>query len=166
MDGNQKIDGNDRMIIGTNRPDWIGSLSLSGHWKNLDFSADVYGEFGALGYDSYSTDTWGSTTGRWNTVNVDYYTPEHPSNRHPRPVFGQTIKYLGATGYYKNNYVNIRNLTLGYTLPSSWLEHNKVVKKCRFYVTANDPIRYSRMQHDGGMTYWESFYIMGVNLQF
>ena len=166
LDGNQKIDGNDRMIIGTNRPDWIGSLSLSGHWKNLDFSADVYGEFGALGYDSYSTDTWGSTTGRWNTVNVDYYTPEHPSNRHPRPVFGQTIKYLGATGYYKNNYVNIRNLTLGYTLPSSWLEHNKVVKKCRFYVTANDPIRYSRMQHDGGMTYWESFYIMGVNLQF
>lgn len=166
LDGNQKIDGNDRMILGTTRPDWVGSLSVNGQWKNLDFSVDVYGEFGALTKDSHSTDTWGNTTGRWNTVKVDYYTPEQPSDRHPRPVFGQSIKYLGATGYYKNNYVNIRNLTVGYSLPSAWLNNNKIIKKCRFYVTANDPIRYNRMQHDGGLTYWESFYILGANFQF
>lgn len=163
LNGDQKIDGSDRMILGTTRPDWVGSLSLAGRWKNLDFSLDLYGEFGALGYDS---NAYSVEVGRFNSMKFDYYTPEHPTNRYPRPVAGQSIKYLSATRYYKNSYVKLRNITLGYSLPASWLNDHKIIKKCRFYVTANDPLRYSQFQNDGGISYWESFYIMGVNLQF
>ena len=166
LDGNGKIDGNDRTIIGTNRPDWVGGLQVNGQWKDLDFSVDCYGEFGAYARDSYSTDFWASEMGRWNTVKLDYWTPENPSNVHPRPVAGQSIKYLGATGYHKNNYVNFRNITIGYTLPKAWMNNNKVVKKARIYATANDPFRYSKFQNSGGISWWESFYIFGVNLQF
>ncbi|WP_300904616.1 SusC/RagA family TonB-linked outer membrane protein [uncultured Alistipes sp.] len=164
LDGNGKIDGNDRMILGTTRPDWVGGLQINGNWKNLDFSVDVYGEFGALAYDSRSTSGWASELGRWNTYKIDYWTPENPSNRHPRPTEGQSIRYLDATGYYKNSYVNIRNITVGYTLPRKWM--GRVVKKTRFYVTMNMPWRYSRFQSDGGITWWESFYIFGANVQF
>lgn len=162
LDNNGKIDGDDRMILGTNRPDWVGGLQVSGYWKKLDFSVDCYGEFGALMQDSYSTSFWASEMGRWNTVKIDYWTPEHPSNRHPRPVAGQSIKYLGATGYYKNNYLTVRNITLGYTLPS----FDERIKKLRLYVTVNDPIRYHRVQHDGGISWWTTYYLFGVNLQF
>ena len=82
--------------------------------------------------------------------------------KHPRPVAGQSIKYLGATGYYKNNYINIRNVTLGYTLPS----FNDKIKKLRLYMTMNDPIRYSRVQRDGGISWWSTYYLFGLNLQF
>ena len=34
---------------------------------------------------------------------------------------------------------------------------NGVVKKARFYVTANDPIRFSQFRNEGGISWWESF---------
>ena len=164
LDGNGKIDGNDRTILGTTRPDWVGGLQINAEWKNIDFSVDVYGEFGSLAHDGRSTSEWANQLGRWNTYKIDYWTPEKPSNRHPRPVEGQSIKYLDATGYYKNSYVNIRNITLGYTLPKAWM--GRVVKKTRFYVTMNTPWRYSQFQNTGGISWWESFYIFGANVQF
>jgi TonB-linked SusC/RagA family outer membrane protein len=166
LDGNGKIDGNDRMILGTNRPDWVGGLQINGRWKDLDFSVDCYGEFGALARDTYSTDFWSSEMGRWNTVKVDYWTPENPTNCNPRPVAGQSVKYLSAVGYHKNNYVNIRNITVGYTLPKTLFNDKSVVKKLRVYATANDPVHYSKFINSGGISWWEAFYIFGVNLQF
>lgn len=164
LDGNGVIDGDDRTILGTTRPDFVASLSVSGQWKNLDFSVDFYGEFGALAYDSRSTSGWATELGRWNTYKIDYWTPENPSNRHPRPVEGQSIRYLDATGYYDNDYVNIRNITVGYTLPEKWM--GKVVKKTRFYITMNDPWGYSQFRDQGAISWWESYYMFGVNLQF
>lgn len=164
LDGNGVIDGNDRTILGTTRPDWVGGLSISGQWKNLDFSVDVYGEFGALAYDSRSTGGWANQLGRWNTYKIDYWTPEHPTDRYPRPVEGQSIKYLDAAGYYDNDYVNIRNITVGYTLPQRWM--GRIVKKTRFYFTMNDPWGYSRFRDQGGISWWESYYIFGASVQF
>ena len=164
LNGDGKIDGNDRTILGTTRPDWVGGLQINAEWKNIDFSVDVYGEFGSLAHDGRSTSEWANQLGRWNTYKIDYWTPEKPSDRHPRPVEGQSIKYLDATGYYKNSYVNIRNITLGYTLPRAWM--GRVVKKTRFYVTMNTPWRYSQFQNTGGTSWWESFYIFGANVQF
>ena len=164
LDGNGVIDGNDRTILGTTRPDWVGGLSISGQWKNLDFSVDIYGEFGALAYDSRSTSGWANELGRWNTYKIDYWTPEHPTNRYPRPVEGQSIKYLDAAGYYDNDYVNIRNITVGYTLPERWM--GRIVKKTRFYFTMNDPWGYSQFRDQGGISWWESYYIFGASVQF
>lgn len=164
LDGNGVIDGNDRTILGTTRPDWVGGLSISGQWKNLDFSVDIYGEFGALAYDGRSTGGWANELGRWNTYKIDYWTPEHPTNRYPRPVEGQSIKYLDAAGYYDNDYVNIRNITVGYTLPERWM--GRIVKKTRFYFTMNDPWGYSQFRDQGGISWWESYYIFGASVQF
>lgn len=164
VDGNGKIDGEDRMILGTNRPDWTGVIQITANYKDFDFSMDCYGEFGALAHDSYSTSTWASQLGRWNTVKVNYWTPENPNNKHPRPVAGQEIKYIGATGYHKNDYFAIRSMTLGYTLPKHLM--GSVLKRTRFYFTINEPYRYMKFKNDGGLTYNESYYLLGVNLQF
>ena len=136
-DGNGKIDGEDRMILGTKRPDWVGSLQITASWKNFDFAMDCYGEFGAWGHDSYSTGTWAGQLGRWNTVKLDYWTPERPNNKHPRPVTGQTIKYINSVGYHKNDYFMIRNVTLGYTLPEKIM--GKIIKKARIFGTVPPP---------------------------
>ncbi len=164
LDGNGIIDEKDKMILGVYRPDISASLTISAEWKNIDFSIDLYGEFGGMDYDGRQTGTWTTGQGKHNTYNVDYWTPENPGNRHPRPIKGQTIKYISATGYYGNSYLNIRNITLGYTLPAKWM--GNVMKSARFYLTTNNPIGWSQFRAQGGMRPWESFYIFGVNLKF
>lgn len=165
LDGDGKITpGGDRMILGTTRPDWVGGLQVTGQWKNLDFSIDLYGEFGSLAHEGASSGGWASVAGRQNTYKIDYWTEERPSNRHPRPKLGQETRYIDATGYYKNNYVDIRNITVGYTLPEKWM--GRVVKRARFYATMNTPWRYSQLRSAGGVNYWEAFYIFGANIQF
>lgn len=163
LDGNGKINGDDRCILGTNRPDWVGGLQISGNYKNLDFSVDCYGEFGAMAHDD-SVDTWNGNSARNNTYKMDYWTPEHPSNTCPRPRASQTALYMTTLGYHDNNYFHVRNITVGYTLPKSWM--NSVIQKVRVYVTANAPIRFSQFRRQGGISYWESFYIVGANIQF
>ncbi len=165
LNGDGKISPtDDRMILGTTRPDWMGGLQISGRWKNLDFSVDVYGEFGALANEGASSSGWASVMGQSNTYKVDYWTPEHPSNRHPRPLYGKETRYADVTGYYDNNWVELRNVTVGYTLPSKWM--GRVVKKARFYVTMNSPWKYSQLRADGGIQWWSSFYLFGANVQF
>jgi TonB-linked SusC/RagA family outer membrane protein len=164
LDGNGNIDGDDRMILGTTRPDWMGGLQINGNYKNVDFSVDLYGEFGALTHDGRSTNEWANQLGRWNTYKVDYWTPENPTNRYPRPNEGTAARYLGAAGYYKSSYVNVRNVTVGYTLPENWM--GNVVRSTRFYLTMNTPMRYNQLQAAGGISWWESFYIVGANIQF
>ena len=164
LDGNGVIDGNDKTILGVYRPDLVASLSLNGNWKNIDFSIDLYGEFGGMAYDSYQTGKWSTGLGKHNTYNVDYWTPENPSNRHPRPVEGQTIKYMSSTGYYDNSYINIRNITVGYTFPEKWM--GNVLKSARVYFTTNNPWGWSQFRQQGGMRSWEAFYFLGLNLKF
>lgn len=164
LDGNGKIDGDDRMILGTNRPDWTGSLTITADYKDFDFSMDCYGEFGAMAHDGWSTGSWASQMGRWNAVKVDYWTPEKPNNKHPRPVAGQEIKYINSVGYHKNDYISIRQMTLGYSLPKKLL--GNVLERTRFYFTVTEPFRYSKFKREGGLYYNESFYLLGVNVQF
>lgn len=164
LDGNGLIDGNDKTILGVYRPDLVASLSVSGEWKNIDFSIDLYGEFGGMNYDSRQTGKWSTGLGKHNTYNVDYWTPENPSNRHPRPIEGQTIKYMSATGYYGNSYLNIRNVTVGYTFPQKWM--GNILKSARIYFTSNNPWGWSQFRQQGGMQSWEAFYFLGLNLKF
>ena len=164
VDGNKKIDGEDRMILGTDRPDWTNTLQLTASYKELDFSMDCYGEFGAMAFDGYSTSTWTDQLGRWNTVKVDYWTPENPNNKHPRPVAGQEIKYISAVGYHKNDFLGIRSMTLGYTLPKNL--RGSFLSNARLYFTVNDPYVYKKYKKEGGITYHETFYLLGVNIQF
>lgn len=164
LNADGKIDGDDRMIIGVGKPKWTGSIQSTLTWKDFDFAFDCYGEFGAITYDSQATSTWASQLGNINTVKVDYWTPENPNNRHPRPVLGQEVKYLSATGYYDNDYFEIRNITLGYSLNRKLLGER--LNKVRFYASVNNPWRYWKYRADGGITYSTTTYVFGVNVQF
>lgn len=74
-------------------------------------------------------------------------------------------RWMNTTaGYYDNDYVNIRNITVGYTLPERWM--GRIVKKTRFYFTMNDPWGYSQFRDQGGISWWESYYIFGASVQF
>jgi hypothetical protein len=82
-----------------------------------------------------------------NGANVNYWTPENPSNDYPRPTSktSRTQMYGGSTlGYKDGSFIKIRNITLGYTLPKT-LTQRFGMSSLRWYVSARNYFRWSKI---------------------
>ncbi|MDZ7692815.1 MAG: hypothetical protein U5K69_17095 [Balneolaceae bacterium] len=56
--------------------------------------------------------------GRYNDPDVDYWTPDNPTNDQPRPnVESEGPLYGSSRGYQDGSFLKIRNIRLGYNLP-------------------------------------------------
>ena len=114
-DGNGRIDGNDRQILGSIQPKLIYGVSTQLTWRGLDFSASFAGSYGnkvynALGRrlelvgDSYNVL---STVGE-RLANIDY--PLSTVNARP-------FSYIDSRYVQSASYLKLRNVTIGYRLP-------------------------------------------------
>jgi len=163
LDGDGAITGNDRQIIGTERPTLGSSLTTTLTYKNFDLMLDVYSEIGALTRDDWSTTRWANDMGRFNAAKIDYWTPENPSNKYPQPLAGRSsLDFISSIGYYKNDFVRLRNATLGYTFTKLL----PFAERARVYVAAAEPLRYWRYTAEGGLADREVVYNIGFNLTF
>ena len=77
--------------------------------------------------------------GRANTIKLDYWTPQNPTNAYPRPtVNAEKLDYSSTLGYDKADFLRIRNISLGYTLPQP-ISQKLLMNKVRFYLSASNP---------------------------
>ena len=135
QNGDYKINAEDRVILGSNRPDWIGSFSSNFNFKNIDFSFQLYANIGAMVYNNMNL----RMEGRWNALKVDYWTPTNPSNTYPRPSADwETPPYVNTIYFEKASYYRMRFLTLGYTLPRN-LSNKLGLEKLKIYSTVQNP---------------------------
>jgi hypothetical protein len=113
-----------------------------------------------------------SLYGRYGNLLVDYWTPENPSNEHPRPDVGREGPLYGSSREYrKGDHVRIRNITLGYQLPQSVIGHLGG-RNARVYATMQEPYvftsyhGYDPEAGTGGGTpsYWTL--LIGANVTF
>jgi TonB-dependent starch-binding outer membrane protein SusC len=121
QNGDGKIDAtNDRVIIGSGRPDWIGNFSTDLKFYGFDLNAQLFARWGQmLRYDLVGVY---DPQANENSLVHDYWTPENPTNEFPRP---NATRSQAATLYYSSlfyrdgSFLKLRGLTLGYTLPKS-----------------------------------------------
>lgn len=164
FDGDGVITGEDRRIIGTDRPTLVSSLISTLSFHQFDLLLDFYSETGAITSDSWSTSSWAFDMGRFNAAKLDYWTPDNPSNTHPQPLAGRSsIDYISTIGYHSNDFIRLRNATLGYTFAPQQL---KGVERLRIYASATDPVRYWQYTREGGLSGREVVYNLGFNLTF
>ena len=72
-------------------------------------------------------------------MKLDYWTPANPSNVYPRPRQDQErIDYPESYLYQKASFIKLRNVSLAYNLPKSWLTRMRM-QSMRVYVTAFNP---------------------------
>jgi TonB-linked SusC/RagA family outer membrane protein len=144
LNGDGVIDGtNDRMVLGNDVPKAYGGLSTKVEWKGFDLSGMLYYRLGFMINSDFSN---GQATmqGRYNNLDVDYWTIDNPTNEYPRPNRNQENISFGSTlRYVDGGFVKLRNLTLGYALPASVIERMHMTK-LRFYVTAQNPFIWSK----------------------
>lgn len=141
LNGDYKIDGdNDRAPVGHENPDWEGGINNTVKYKNFDLSLYVYARMGQT--------IWGEALGRYNADGlengpafIDYWTPEHPSNEYPRPdanISGiYQYQYADVLFLTDGSYVKLKNVSLGYTLPKTWLNRT-ALGSVRVYVTGSN----------------------------
>lgn len=146
VNGDNKIDANDRQILGNFQPKWEGGITNRFNYKNFDLSIVTYARMGMKVLVPYLT---GNATGsggfaffnqaRVNQVKVDYWTDTNPTNAFPAPDAGQAVAYFGSTlGYYDGSFIKCRSINLGYTFDS------KLIRKvgfnsARLYLNVTNP---------------------------
>ncbi|QDW24400.1 TonB-dependent receptor [Pedobacter sp. KBS0701] len=111
VDGNGKIELADRKVIGSKMPRYTASFSNRFSYKNFYMSALLTGVFGVW-RDDHMANIGAWTFGITNYVHqANYWTPENPGATIVSPGYTNSLGH----GYYKKvNYVQVKNITLGY----------------------------------------------------
>jgi TonB-linked SusC/RagA family outer membrane protein len=140
----------DRQVIGSPVPKWTAGLSNTLSYKGFDLTVFFDARWGQT--MSYSIMGWYNPNGKGNgPVLADYWTPENPGGRFPRPnaaysSFAALPVGSSSLFYVDGSYIKLRNLTLGYTLPAKTLEKINL-SKVRFYATASNPWIYTKSEY-------------------
>ena len=169
VDGNRVINADDRKVIGSKKPDFTLSMANKLTWKNFYFSVLVNGVFGKWMEDNVANiNSW--TFGSGNHIKgAKYWTPERPDAEIVSPGYINTFSH----GFYRKlTYVNIKNVTLGYTLPK------KVVSRWNLSgvdinASVNNPHTFSNMRQmlNYDNTWFASYptarsYMLGLTINF
>jgi hypothetical protein len=156
-------------------PDWSGGITNRISYKGLDLSVLVYarqGQYLRSDYHNLGGNNW---QGRYNSLNLDFWTPDNPTHAFPLPDAGEAPLYSDAVRYFDGSFVKIKNITLGYNFPAPLL-NNLSLSSLRLYTTVNNAITFS--EYDivdpetsngivgGGSPLTSATYIFGINLKF
>lgn len=99
----------------------------------------------------FHTGGFNALAGRYNNLNVDYWTPDNPTNDYPRPNVNQEFpKYSSSLQYFDGTFLKIRNINFGYTMPEGIVERLKM-ESLRVYTSIQQPFIFSkyRSRHAG-----------------
>lgn len=115
-----RIDGDDMVIRGSNRPDWTGGITNTFRYKNWSLSSFIYARVGQTYFGGYPN----SYGGVWpnGRVENDVWSWDNPGGRWPMPNFGSVENITAAMQYNDGSFAVVRNISLTYTVPSDWLQ--------------------------------------------
>ncbi|MDH6314023.1 TonB-linked SusC/RagA family outer membrane protein [Parabacteroides sp. PFB2-10] len=170
------ISAADKVVIGSKLPSFLLSMGNQFSYKRLYASFQLNGVFGQWKeLHEMNMDRW---MPRFNYISgMNYWTPENPTNEMSSPAY---VPYDKHTYYKKMNYVQIKNITVGYTFDKNFL--NKIgIAGLGVNVSVNNLYTFSNVKHvlnygtndiDGTyrnmITTYPSArsYILGLNLTF
>lgn len=172
IDGDGKIHkGNtldnlgDLKVIGNTSPRYRFGFNLYGQWKGIDLTAFFQGVLkrdyyfdpnGGQGTWGKSAVFWGATSGgRWEslflTPHLDYWRDESSllganyDAYYARPLYYTNKNREIQTKYLQNaSYLRLKNLQVGYTFPSRWMDKIHV-SKLRVYFSAENLCTWTKM---------------------
>ena len=148
VNGDNVIDSKDRVVLQSENPKYTFAFNVGAKWKMFDanlffqgaagvsryFDDEFYGEF--QGDSGHPSDHW---LKRW--------TPENPTNEWPRASKFRTYNLPGTTmsdfWLVNANYLRLKDVQVGFTVPSSWLSKIKV-GSCRIYYSGANLLTFTK----------------------
>lgn len=161
--GDGHVTADDQVSLGSPLPDFYGGLNLDASYKAWDFNIYFYGVYGnkILNYQKSALESFQnrSFVGVQN-VSLAYFknhwTPDNPSNTYSRATYNDDAvgSNVPSSAWIEDgSYLKLKNITVGYTFPSSVI--NKITaSKLRVYVSAQNLFtvtKYSGLDPEIGM---------------
>jgi TonB-linked SusC/RagA family outer membrane protein len=161
---------NDMQVIGSYIPRVTAGLNNAFNYKNIDLSVYLMGRFGHLVEYSYYSGS-ASVTGN-QPSGVDYWTPDNTDAYYFAPGLNYNPA-ASAAHFMDGDFIKVKNVTLGYTLPSS-LTKKALINRMRIYATAYNPAVWTKSKQLKGIDPESSSsryplykqFVFGLNLTF
>lgn len=128
-----------------NTPLFQGGLVLGGQYKNFDLSVLFQGAAGAKQY--VSTGEMGSIGNFFLDVYENRWTIDNPSSEHPRIAErgDQYYSYNNTYWFRSRDYIRLKNLELGYTLPAN-LTNKFKINSFRIYLNGLNLLTWDKLK--------------------
>jgi TonB-linked SusC/RagA family outer membrane protein len=143
VNGDGWVTPDDRVALGSPIPKILGSVNLDFTYKSFDFNAFFYGVSGnkIFNNNQSSLESFGQLSNISEKYLLNSWTPTNPSNRYPRVTandYNQNRSGRPSSAFIEDgSYLRLRNVQLGYTLPSD-LTRKVAISKARLYVSAQN----------------------------
>lgn len=147
INGDGKIDANDRVVLGSHFPKVTFGLNLNATWKQFDFTAFFQGAAGVKNYISGAAlGANGISASKPTSAMLDSWSPTNTNATFPRLWLNYTQDNPSSTysSFWIRNasYVRLKNVQLGYTLPAAWAA--KIgMKKLRIYYSGQNILTFT-----------------------
>lgn len=158
-DDKRVYDRSPKCILG-----WNNTLT----YKDFSLSFLVYARLGGwMEYGLYQQFRYDNA----NWADLDYWTPENQGARFPTPGLTKQNTYAASTFYEKSSYVKIKDITLSYSLPKTWV--SKIgMSSLRVYGSMKNFFTFSSVdnydpERDGDISFpLTKQLVFGVNVEF
>jgi TonB-linked SusC/RagA family outer membrane protein len=139
FNGDGKINADDRQILGSAVPAFTAGLTNRFTYKGFDLSFFVFARVGQL-IRSRFHDNVNQLAGRYNNLNLNYWTPNNLTNDFPQPVVTQEFPKNGSSlTYFEGSFFKIRNINIGYNLPDNVAKKLKM-QSVRIFASIQQPL--------------------------
>jgi TonB-linked SusC/RagA family outer membrane protein len=142
VNGDGKIDANDRVYLGNNFPKVTFGLNLNASYKNFDLTAFFQGTAGVknmLGDNILGQIS--TSNGKPTAALLNSWTPTNTAAAYPRVLidYSENDPASNPSSFWVRNasYVRLKNLQVGYTLPQQWA-NDIHIKKLRIYYSGQN----------------------------
>ena len=168
ISGDGVIDEQDRTVIGSVQADFTWGFNNTLSYKGLELSFFIQGSQGneLANFNLFDLQNFNGQNNVMAEAALNRWTPANPSNKYPRALASGNLDQ----GIFSSNivedasYVRLKNITLGYNLPSSFLENIKV-SSLRIYVSGTNLVtltKYSGYDPEAN-TYGQNSTLIGVD---
>ncbi|RAJ97471.1 TonB-linked SusC/RagA family outer membrane protein [Larkinella arboricola] len=138
LNGDKKIDDNDRAIIGRAQPKFIGGISNTFAYKGFELTAFFQGVYGndILNANRFELEYLNGTTNQDRDM-LNRWTPTNTNTDIPRASTVRPANRISTRQIEDGSYLRLKNLQLAYNLPNPVLQSLKI-QSVRLYVTAQN----------------------------
>ncbi|WP_304064216.1 SusC/RagA family TonB-linked outer membrane protein [Pedobacter glucosidilyticus] len=146
MDG--IIDVNDYTVIGNPQPDFVFGMNNAFAYKRFDMNVQLSGVVGGdINLRSFRRNVFGGNSGTNNVPQFffdNYWRPDRPDAKYEAPNRKSYTKQFttSSQNIEKGTFLNINNVTLGYTIPTKVLSRYKI-SNCRLYLSVQNAFMFT-----------------------
>ncbi len=143
LNGDKKIDDNDRTIIGRAQPKLVGGLNNTFAYKGLELTVFFQGVYGnsILNGNRFELEYLNATTNQDRDV-LNRWTPTNTNTDIPRASTTRPANRISTRQIEDGSYLRLKNIQLAYSLPQSLLRTMKI-QSLRVYASAQNYLTFT-----------------------